>query len=284
MSILIADSGSTKTHWLWFNHHHTPAEIFTQGINPFFQSAEDIAAMLQHELLPKLSSVSVEKIFFYGAGCSQPDKIETVRKALQQTLRSETIEVEHDLLAAARATCGKESGIVCILGTGSNSCAFDGKNITDNIPSLGFLLGDEGSGAWFGRKLLQAYFYRELPSTLKQLFEEKFQPSKDAVLNVVYGQKNPNRYVASFMPFLIENKNHDYIAALLKTGFEEFVCRFVIKYERHKNVPVHFIGSVAFMNQSLLENILHTHELQPGKFLKSPMEGLKNFYSTQHAL
>jgi glucosamine kinase len=284
MIILIADSGSTKTHWELFDTETNKAQtVFTQGINPFYQSSEDIFTMLEHELFPSVSEQFIEKIFFYGAGCSQTDKIETVHNALNQSFPQATIVIEHDLLAAAKATCGNHSGIACILGTGSNSCQYNGTTIVDNIPSLGFMLGDEASGAFFGRKLLQSFFYRELPLELAENFSEEYKTDKSVVLNNVYEKPNPNRYVASFMPFINKHHEHPFIRKIISNGFDEFIEKFILKYEGHKNLPIHFIGSVGFLNQEILFESLTKHSLHPGKILKSPMEGLVAYHLENNA-
>jgi len=279
MMMLIADSGSTKTHWELVNTDTRNTQpYFTQGISPFYQSSADIFKMLETELFPHISEHYIEKVFYYGTGCSQPDKIEVVYNALNKSFPQAQIFIEHDLLAAAKAACGNESGIACILGTGSNSCLFDGKEISDNVPSLGFMLGDEGSGAFFGRKILQAYFYRDMPNELADKFKIQFAINKVDVLNNVYEKPNPNRYVASFMPFLNENNTHPFIKNILSEGFNEFIEKFILKYEGHQHLPIHFIGSVAFINQNILTERLAKYNLKVGRFLRSPMEGLIEFH------
>lgn len=274
---LIADSGSTKTRWEFVQNGKTSA-LYTSGINPFYKNTEQIIANLREELVPKLTA-QPEKVFFYGAGISQPDKIETVRQALVAIFPSVKTEVEHDLLAAARAVCGKAPGIACILGTGSNSCLYDGKNVIDNVPSLGFTLGDEGSGGYFGRKILQAYYYRELPGDLKKLLEEKYDMKKDTVLNAIYGSATPNMVTAAYAKFISHAKNHPFIREMLKSGFREFLTRHVCKYAGHEKLPVHFIGSIAFYNKEILHNSMDELKLNKGIVLKSPMEGLVKFHS-----
>lgn len=279
MNILIADSGSTKTHWELLNiQNKTTTTYITKGINPFYISSNEITALLKTELPDELQNLPIEKIFFYGAGCSQPEKIEAVANALENVFNAKSVEVEHDLLAAAKATCKNEQGITCILGTGSNSCLYNGNNITDNVPSLGFLLGDEGSGAWFGRKLLQAFFYRELPNQLQNAFLKKYPFSKEAILNSIYSAKNPNSVVASYMRFISENNKQPFIIELLFSGFKEFIERTVLKYENHNLLPIHFIGSVAFYNKNVLTVALEYYNLKTGNILQSPMEGLITYH------
>jgi glucosamine kinase len=272
MNILIADSGATKTHWELVNTETSKTQtIYTKGISPFYMNEADIVDLLKNELG---TFAAVKNIYFYGTGCSQVDKVQVVKNALNTFFQPENILVEHDLLAAAKATCKNNKGITCILGTGSNSCLYNGNDIIDNIPSLGFLLGDEGSGAWFGRKLLQAYFYRELPQDLHIAFIQKYPFTKDEILNSIYGVKNPNSVVATYMPFLTENNEHIFIKQLLHSGFDEFISRTVLKYENHEQLPIHFIGSVAFLNKDILKASLQHFSLSIGEILKSPMEGL----------
>jgi glucosamine kinase len=279
MNKLIADSGATKTEWsLIDTEHKNSVSIITQGISPFYQKTDEIFLMLEQELFPEIGEYFIEQIFFYGTGCSQPDKISIVYNALHKAFPLAEINIEHDLLAAARAVCGKTPGIACILGTGSNTCLFNSKDITDNIPSLGFMLGDEGSGAYFGKKLLQSFFYREMPTELAEKFQNEFQIDKTNVLNNVYEKPYPNRYVASFMPFLSKYSNHPFLKQMLSNGFDEFIEKFVLKYEGYHQLPVHFIGSVAFLNQEILIESLNKYGLKTGRFLQSPMEGLVAYH------
>lgn len=275
--LLIADSGSTKTHWEVIDKGHSEA-LFTRGTNPFYQTTDDIVKIIREELLPSLRGTPAE-IFFYGAGISQADKKKIVRDALHVIFPGARSEVEHDLLAAARATCGNIPGITCILGTGSNSCLYDGKQIVDNVPSLGFILGDEGSGGYFGRKLLQAYYYRELPDDLKKALEAKHDMQRDHVLNAVHGTNMPNQVVASFAGFLTENNQHPYIRTMLESGFREFLERHVLKYAGHKTLPIHFIGSIARLNDEILERVLRQLQLKKGVVLQSPMDGLRQYHA-----
>ncbi len=274
---LIADSGSTKTRWEFVQNGKTTS-VHTLGINPFYKNTEQIAADLRRELLPQMNR-QPERIFFYGAGISQPDKVEIVRNALAIVFPSVNAEVEHDLLAAARATCGNAPGIACILGTGSNSCLYDGKSVTDNVPSLGFTLGDEGSGGYFGRKILQAYYYREMPDDLKKSLEGKYDMKKDTVLNAIYDSTTPNMITASYAAFISNVSQHPFIREMLKSGFKEFLVRHVCKYAGHEGMPVHFIGSIAYYNNEVLRDTMDELKLKKGIVIKSPMEGLVRFHS-----
>lgn len=278
--VLIADSGSTKTKWVLQGNGTAPQTFDTKGLNPFYHSKASIVSMLQDELLPQMNGhAEPDSVHFYGAGCSQDDRIMIVVDSLRQVFPKARIEVEHDLMAAARGLCGKEAGIACILGTGSNSCLYDGVNIVDNIPSLGFIIGDEGGGGYIGRKLLQSYFYRELPDDLVALLEAKFDMQRSTVLNQIYGQEAPNKYVAEFAGFLTENNKHPYVHTLLYKSFMEFLTRQVIKYENFGNLPIHFTGSIALYNKHILLEALDSLVLKPGKFLRDPMEGLLQYHA-----
>ncbi|HXH18023.1 MAG TPA: hypothetical protein VNJ07_02980 [Chitinophagales bacterium] len=274
--LLIADSGSTKTRWE-FVQNGKSFTAYTSGINPFYKNTEQIITDLKKELLPQ-TTLKPDKIFFYGAGVSQPDKVETVRNALLAVFPAAEAEVEHDLLAAARATCGNSPGIACILGTGSNSCLYDGAKIIDNVPSLGFILGDEGSGGYFGRKLLQVYYYREIPDDLKKSLEEKYDMKKDKVLNSIYTSPTPNQVVAAYADFVTANNKHPFIRAMLHDGFLDFFRRQPSKYPDFKNLPIHFIGSIAFLNQEILNGVMDELKLIKGVILKNPMEGLVKYH------
>jgi hypothetical protein len=251
--------------------------VFTTGTNPFYQSSDDIVKIIKDELLPDLKE-KPDKIYFYGAGISQKDKQQIVSDALKAVFPNAHSEVEHDLLGAARATCGDKPGITCIIGTGSNSCLYDGKNITDNVPNLGFILGDEGSGGYLGRKLLQAYYYRELPEELKKGLEAKHDMRREKVLNEVHGTNMPNQVVASYAGFLTENNNHPYIRKMFESGFREFLERHVLKYEGCHTLPVHFIGSIAHLNSLVLFEVMDALKLMKGVTLRSPMEGLMEYH------
>lgn len=254
-------------------------DIETTGINPFYLGTERVTEILQTELQPELPEGTIEAVYFYGAGISQQDKKDLVANALSTVFPNAELHVDHDLLGAARATCGSKPGITCILGTGSNSCLFDGEDITDNIPSLGFILGDEGSGAAMGRNLLKAYYYRELPADLHQALEDWHNMEKAKVLNEIYGSEKPNQVTATFFRFIAQHADHIFIQRLLEEEFNNFITKNVLKYKGCADLPVHFIGSVAYLNQQLITSILNNHHLHAGTFLKDPMEGLITFHS-----
>lgn len=269
MNILTADSGSTKTEWVLTSNETILLRCFSSGINPALQSTEDILHTLQTEIAPSLSAYPIDKIDFYGAGCSGK-RCETVRQALAATFGPCAISVESDLLGAARALCRDREGIACILGTGANSCLYDGKEIVRNTPALGFILGDEGSGAVLGRRLVGDVFKRQLPTALCEAFQEKYQLSMETLIEKVYRTPFPNRFLASFTHFLGEHKEHPAIRSLLLEEFSRFFVRNVAAYGR-PDLPVHFVGSIAFHFRKEVETAGQTAGFTVGTIKKAPL-------------
>lgn len=276
--ILIADSGSTKTDWRLLSPNGSIAQAKTIGFNPFYQDTENIFSTLQGSLLPQLAGQQPRQIYFYGAGCGDESRRQVVSDALLQAFPESDVTVQHDLLAAARALCGHEPGIACILGTGSNSCLFDGKQITQNIPPLGFILGDEGSGAYLGRKLISAYLRQELPQDLQEAFYKKYQVTKEAIQNRVYSQPFPNRYLASFAKFLFDRRRHPAIFALIYQSFTDFFDKCVSRYPNHTELPIHFVGSIAFYFGDILRQIAREHSIRVQHILETPIAGLTLYH------
>lgn len=278
--MLIADSGSTKTHWKLIDGKHSRS-VFTDGISPFYLDTEEIMEILNLELLPSIIPDNVSQVYFYGTGISQDDKKTIVQQALVQAFPKAQLEIEHDLLAAARSLCGYEPGIACILGTGSNSCLYNGTEIVDNIPSLGFLLGDEGSGGDIGRKLLRAYYYRTLPADLKAALEQTYDMDKARVLSNIYDAPKPNQETARYAAFVIDHKEHEFCANLLLTAFVEFFDTTVTKYQDYKTLPIHFVGSPAFLCSGILTELVEKMGLQMGNIVRDPMEGLVAYHQNK---
>jgi len=279
MSIkLIADSGSTKAEWCMLDGKKKRT-IYTQGISPYFLNGEQIAEVVRLELKKKLKGVEPDEIFYYGTGCSNPNNAKIVKKALQSVFTGADINVTHDLMGAAKALCGDEKGVACILGTGSNSCYYNGKKIVKNSPGLGFILGDEGSGAYLGKKVVQYYLYNTYDPDLMDRFNAKFNTSAVEILEAVYKQPLPNRYLAGFVPFLVENRGHFMIENIIEDGFNEFFFQHIYKYKESWTLPINFIGSVAFGFRDVLKEMCNAYELDLGKVLKNPMEGLIKYHS-----
>jgi len=274
---LIADSGSTKTHWCLVENGQIIKQIFTKGINPFYQTENEIKTEIEFFLLPELSVQSVSKIFFYGAGCSFPDKKAMVSNALGSFFKHISIEVQSDLLAAARALFGNNQGIACILGTGSNSCFYDGSKIIENVSPLGFILGDEGSGAVLGKTLVSDYLKNQLSSTLKEKFLNQFDITPAEILENVYKKPFPNRFLAKFTTFLSENIHEEQIYNIVYVGFTSFVKRNVAQYQTD-GLKVGFVGSIAFYFKDILYKVALENGLKVDIIDQSPMNGLINFH------
>ena len=275
---LIADSGSSKTEWCLISGE-TKRSFLTQGLSPYFLSAEQIEYIIENELCPKLKKAEPDEVFFYGTGCSNTDNIRLVKKAINKVFAGAVVTVNHDLMAAARALCGNEKGVACILGTGSNSCYFNGKKIIKNSPGLGYVLGDEGSGAYLGKKVVQYFLYNTFDADLMDRFKAKFNTNSSEILSAVYKKPLPNRYLASFAIFLAENRGHYMIENIIEDGFNDFFFNHIYKYRESWTLPIHFTGSIAFGFKDVLKEMCNTYELQLGKVLKRPMDGLIKYHS-----
>lgn len=275
--ILIADSGSSKTAWRFIAGDGVVTKIQTNGINPFHQSSEEIDAIVKDPNLVTIAAKTYD-VFFYGAGCNYDDKKKIVSDCLKKIFPFADITIEHDLLAAARAVCGHQEGVACILGTGSNSCFYDGENIAQNSPSLGYILGDEGSGTYMGKKLLRDYLYSSLPQSLHEKFVEKYGLTIDIILDNVYRNYLPNKFLASFSEFIYENIRHPYMYGLVYESFYDFLDRHVCQYDRYKEVPTHFVGSIAFYYKDILQKVADDLELTLGNIIETPAEGLITYH------
>lgn len=274
---LIADSGSTKTEWCLLNGKKKTI-IYSQGMSPYFINDVQMEAILRQEVLPHLKKIAVEEIFYYGTGCSNPANIKMVTKALKNIFTGAKIKVETDVDGAAKALCGGEKGIACILGTGSSSCYYNGKRITKNNPGLGYILGDEGSGAYLGKKVIQYYLYNTFDEDLRSRFDAKFVTNANEILNAVYKQPLANRYLASFAIFLAENRGHYMIENIIEDGFNDFFYQHIYKFRESWKYPVHFTGGIAFGFKDVLAEMCNSYQLQLGNVLRNPMEGLIKYH------
>ena len=275
---LIADSGATKAEWCLLEKNKSK-KIFTQGISPYFLDSEQITQLLEKELKPKIKNAEVAEIFYYGTGCANPANAAIVKKSLQKVFPKVKANVTHDLMAAARALCGRKRGIACILGTGSNSCYYDGKKIVRNSPGLGYVLGDEGSGAYLGKKVLQHYLYGFFDSNLMARFDAAYTTNGVEILENVYKKPMPNRYLSQFAKFLADNRGLPMIEDIIRDGLNDFLVTHVRRYKEASRLPINFAGGVAFGFQDVLQQLCQTYGLMPGKILKTPMEGLIEFHS-----
>lgn len=275
---LIADSGATKAEWCLLKDGKKKT-IFTQGISPYFLNTEQIIDLLQNELKPRLKNVLIDEVFYYGTGCANPANAKSVKKAINKVLPGAKADVNHDLMAAARALCGREKGIACILGTGSNSCYYDGKKIVKNSPGLGYVLGDEGSGAYLGKKVIQYYLYGIFDDELRGRFDVTYTTTTTEILENVYKKPMPNRYLAGFCKFLADNRGHYMIENIIEDGLNDFFFNHLCKYREIWTLPVSFAGSVAFGFKDVLQQLCDSYEFEMGKVMKNPMEGLVAYHS-----
>lgn len=276
--ILLADGGSTKVDWCLVDKGNLVKQVFTKGANPFFSTREEISAELKNDLKPQLEGYSIREVHFFGAGCAFPEKNEIVRAAIADNISATNIEVGSDLLAAARGLCGSDEGIACIIGTGSNSCFYDGEGIKDNVSPLGYVLGDEGSGAVLGRLFVGACLKNQLTAGLKEEFLAEYELSPAVILERVYKQPLANRFLASLTPFLKKHVEDKTIYKLIYSAFKDFFMKNVMQYD-YKNNQVHLTGSIAYHFQYILRDVAADLNIQIGQIEQSPMPGLINFYS-----
>jgi len=279
MSIqLIADSGATKCEWCLL-HNGKKKSVTTTGISPYFLTGEQIIALLQKELLPKLGNITVEQVHYYGTGLGNPNNVTIVKKALKKLFPAAKIEANDDMLAAARALNGHKKGITCNLGTGSFSCYYNGKKVVKSIPGLGYILGDEGSGTYLGRKVIQHYLYNTFDEDLMARFDKRFGVTKTDILEKVYKQPLANRYIAGYTLFLAENRGHFMIENIIEDGLNDFLFTHLHKYRESWTMPINFVGSIAFGFKDILKELCSTYELEIGKILQKPMQGLIAYHS-----
>lgn len=280
--ILIADSGSTKTDWRAVNRFGSVKGISTEGINPVFMEEKQIVDILKKKLAPAIaeSDEKLEAIYFYGAGVIDDERAALICKALKKVFKDAACEAASDLLAAARGLCGHQEGIACIIGTGSNSCFFDGEQIVSNVKAGGFILGDEAGGAWIGKKLLSDYIKGLLPTAIRDKFEKTFGLDYSSIVSKVYRESMPGAFLASFAPFLADFNNHPYVKSLLKEGFESFLSRNVMQYD-WKNREINFTGSIAFYFKEALVRALVAGGMKPGRIVRKPMDGLIKYHTTK---
>lgn len=280
MGILIADSGSTKCEWCFISNGRKQI-IETQGASPYFLNEFQFSTMMKEELVPALKNKIPSAVYFYGTGLGAAENRKMFKKAIRSVFPQSEIEVQHDLTGVSRALCGRNKGIVVILGTGSNSGYYNGKTIIRNRPGLGYVLGDEGSGAYLGKKVLQYYLYKTFDAELHEKFHKKYNLTAADILDSVYKKPLPNRYIASFAMFLAENRGHYMIENIIEDGLWDFFSVHLAQYPESGKVPVFFIGSVAFGFQDILKELCKNFDWQVGKIMAKPMEGLIKYHKTR---
>ena len=271
--ILIADSGSTKCDWiLCENSVKAPIRIKTKGLNPAILSKKEFSEVLYKSDALKKYKGLVTKINFFGAGCGTKKTQKKVNKILESYFQNAKSETSEDTMAAVMATT-KEPAVVCILGTGSNCCYYDGKNIHLKTPAFGYILMDEGSGNYFGKALLKAYYYKQMPKRLRLLFEKDYNLKEKIIIKKLYKSSTPNKYLAEFAHFLFKNENNPFIKQLIMKGMNTFVKNHIALYSQElKTVPLHFVGSIAYFAQDYIALALSKRGLKASSFIKSPID------------
>ncbi len=274
---LIADSGATKTDWCLTRNGEIIQRFSSKGISPVFQTQEEIAEEIKLHVYPVFKKSNIAAVYFYGTGCI-PEKIQSVKNAISQSFPVETIEVYSDLIAAAHSLCGHSSGIACILGTGSNSCEWSGKEIVKQVSPLGFILGDEGSGASLGKQLVSDALKNQLSEELKEEFLAEYNLTQATIIDKVYKQPFPSRFLATLAPFLLKHIEDKAVRRIVERSFSDFFERNVMQYNYRKN-KVNFVGSVAWYFADILREVAQQKEIEIGKIEQSPMPGLVDYYN-----
>lgn len=277
--ILIADSGSTKTDWVLVDEDNQ-SRYKTIGYNPYFINSENIYHSLAEKLIPELEPTGIKKVFFYGAGCSTTTNASIVSNALTRCFINSEVSVGHDMLAAARALLGNERGFAAIIGTGSNTCIYDGQEVEKNIDSLGYLMGDEGSGSYIGKKVVRDFMRGYLPAVLQQKFKETYRLSNADIFDALYNKPLPNRFLASFCMFADQNKDHEYIRNIVTDSFNDFFKNLVSKYEGYETYSFNCVGSVGYIFRSILSEVAEKHGMKTGKIIHSPIDDLVKYHLT----
>ncbi len=280
---LLVESGSTKTDWALIERESGASRVIkkwqSEGLNPSLLNREKLFRLLR-EACKNIEKGKIEQVDFHGAGCESPEAQNQIRAFFKKNFGCQRVLVANDLLAAARACSLGKAGIICILGTGSSSAHYDGKNISASLPGLGYILGDEGSGAYIGKRLLQSFFYGYMPKEVEEKFAHWLSPNenlsseklRDAILEKVYRQTPANRYLASLTHFISAHP-HPFLDHLLKRSFDDFL-QLLHRYPESNRLPVHFVGSIAWHFQKQLKSALQNRQLQAGQIVQSPMQKL----------
>ena len=277
--ILVADSGSTKCDWILIDSQSNQHKTNSMGFNPFFHDADLVySKLMENELFIEYRN-RVSEVYFYGAGCSSEARNRIIANGLKRVFSSaETVLVDHDLKGAALSTSQGDTGISCILGTGSNSCYFDGIQVIEKVPALGYVLGDEGSGSYFGKILLSEWLYHRMPAELAEDFEKEYNLTKEGIFEAVHHKADPNVYLASFSPFISKHLDHPYFREMVYDGLDKFVNIHVLCYDNYKDVPVHFVGSIAYYFKEVLQKVAIKYSFTVGKIEKRPVEPLTQYH------
>lgn len=278
--LLIVDSGSTKSDWVLLADSGNES-FNTMGLNPYFHTEDTVYTAISENAELFGYRDKVTELYFYGAGCSSEELNAIIHGGLTRVFPHAKIVVDHDLKACAYATYENEPSISCIIGTGSNSCFFDGENVIEEVPALGYILGDEGSGAYFGKKLVANYLYHRLPKRINDALANDMKLTKEEIVRRVYMEPDANVYLASFMKFIFEHSSDDFIKEMIYNGFKEFVEVHVCCYQDFKNYKVHFIGSIAYLFKDQLEDACDFYKVKMGQVIRKPIDGLISYHLEQ---
>jgi N-acetylglucosamine kinase-like BadF-type ATPase len=277
VAILIADSGSTKATWQ-FKSHTDEFQFQTRGFNPYFLSGENLAASLKEEVMDRLKEKIPDRVFFYGAGCGAAGQKEIIQFGLKKIYPASAIEVNDDLLGAARGLLGRQEGLICILGTGMNNGWFDGEKITTQVDSLGFILGDEGSGTAIGKRLLMAFLRKEMPGPLRENFDRRYAITRDDIIRSIYAGTEVARFIAGFTRFAADHLHEPFIIQLIERVFTEFFEKIISKYSDRSSITFNCAGSVGYYFSEILQGVARNFGLNAGKVVQSPIAGLVDFH------
>jgi N-acetylglucosamine kinase-like BadF-type ATPase len=275
---LIADSGATKSDWVLMDQSGERMSFQLLGMNPFYIDSPKISEILAHDILPFVDPKKIAEVHFYGSGCSSVNKKMIIEEAVQKVFKKSHITVESDLLGAARALFGNKEGLACILGTGSNSCHYNGQTLVKTLPSLGYFFADEGSGAHMGKIFIKDYLMGNLPDKIEKAFKNEFKYTRDNILDAIYNLPFPNRFLASFCDFYADHLSDRYIYELVTNSFREFFINHIEKYSNYQELPISFIGSVAFYFEALLLQIGEEFEVKIDRVIQSPIAGLVSYH------
>jgi N-acetylglucosamine kinase-like BadF-type ATPase len=277
--ILIADGGSTKADWIALNgNKEEKFRVRTMGLNPAVVPVEILRERITNTYQLIQNKNEVSQVYFYGAGCGTKEATKILKELFESIFVKAEVVVEEDMLAAVYAATGDKPAIVCILGTGSNSCYFDGKNVESNSVSLGYILMDEASGNYFGKRLLRDYFYKRMPKEMASKFEGEYNLEADFIKYNLYRQPNPNTYLADFAKFMFDYKQEPYIQALMESGYDDFFKSRVLPYNKGKETPIYFIGSIAHYFSGILDRVAEKHNLKITGIIQRPIDNLLAYH------
>jgi N-acetylglucosamine kinase-like BadF-type ATPase len=271
--VLIAESGSTKTQWRLLSLNQIESLVNTQGINPVLLSSDEIEGVIR-PVSAGIDAKEIGAVYFFGAGCASKTAKEKIWKAIFNVFGCDNIVVDTDLIAACLSLAGDSPAMIGLLGTGSNSCLWNGREIAERVPSLGYILGDEGGGVSIGKQLVSDFLKNQMPLNLRLKFIEKYDVSAEIAIERVYQMPMPNRYLAGFAPFAEANIDDEYCRQLVQKQFSDFVVRNILQYRKHSDFEIHFCGSIAFSHQSILIDICKSHDIRVGKIVKEPIDDL----------